>query len=95
MDLVTEITLDEILYDVERFEFLDGVRGLVTKAMEFHRDDMCDSEFCYLVWAEDDGLVGPRIRSNVKELMRDDPRCWQFTVDSGPVGGMHFVRAWI
>lgn len=93
MPLVSELTLDEVREEIERFDFLNGVRENVTKAMELHRDEDCDSEYVFVFWFDDASVdSGERIKKNI-EMM--DRQGWSYSVDDGPVGGIVIVRTWI
>ena len=98
MPLVGDLTLREVRDEAERFDFLEGVRGLVLKAMEFHASEENDSEYVYLFWVswDDDRTFTERVRSNVRELEDRDSHDldggWLFDVSNGT--GLVMVRAY-
>jgi len=96
MPLVSEVPLDEVVGEEERFDFLDGVRHLVLKAMEFHASEENDSEYVYLFWTDNDALFNQVVRANVERLMNGPAFLdggWMFDVNSNGTG-LVLVRAY-
>lgn len=93
MPLTEDITLREVLEEQERFDYLEGVRGYVWKAMEFHGDDGDDSEYCYLFWVKNERDFVARVRSNIEAMGRERGG-WNFDVNWNG-NGLVFVRAFL
>jgi hypothetical protein len=100
MPLVGDITLKEIREEEQRFDFLDGVRELVYKAMEFHSSDDNDAEYCFLFWIKEDDEHAfiTRVRSNIQNLAEDalayHEYGWNFDMNWNGTG-LVFVRTFL
>jgi len=94
MPLVEELPLRQILEEKEAYDFLDGVRGYVTKAYEFHGDDGDDAEYCYLFWVNNEKDFVTRVRSNIESLSREERGGWNFDVNWNG-NGLVFMRAFL
>jgi hypothetical protein len=90
--LVDELPLQQVLEEREAFDFLDGVRGYVTKAYEFHGADDDDSEYCYLFWVNNEKDFVARVRSNIENLQGRDG--WNFDLNWNG-NGLVFMRAFL
>lgn len=96
MPLAEELSLELVLTEVEAFDFLNGVRELIQKAMEFHADAGQDGEYCFLFWVDpaDEHIFVTRVRSNIEELDRDGYPGWNFDVNWNGTG-LVFVRSFL
>lgn len=94
MPLADELSLETVLTEREAFDYLDGVRGYVRKAMEFHGDDGDDSEYCYLFWVDNEKDFVSRVKSNIQQMDREDRCGWNFDINWNG-NGLVFVRAFL
>lgn len=95
MPLMEDITLREVREEQERFDYLEGVRGYVWKAMEFHGDDGDDAEYCYLFWVRNEKEFIARVESNLKDMyMEKRTEGWNYDVNWNG-NGLVFVRAFL